>query len=107
MSSNVRVLDDTELRTIAQTDPLANRLRSFGDDLKHAKALTADLEHVLKRMDEEAEALEEAGVTMTYTLGPIGDAAAATRRDLHKDRGPAFEMPKLTAQEAAALPPIR
>jgi hypothetical protein len=102
MSKNVRVLDDTELRTVAQTDPLANRLRSFGDDLRHAKALTADLTTVLKRMDEEAAALEEAGVTMTYTLGPIGDAAAATRRDLHRDRGPTFEMPT-----EKTLPPIR
>jgi hypothetical protein len=103
MSSNVRVLDDTELRTVAQTDPLANRLRSFGDDLRHAKALTADLTTVLKRMDEEAAALNEAGVSMTYTLGPIGDAAAATRRDLHRDRGPTFEMPT----ETKPLPPIR
>jgi hypothetical protein len=107
MSSNVRVLDENELRTVAQSDPLANRLRSFGDDLRHAKALTADLTTVLKRMDDEAAALQEAGVTMTYTLGPIGDAAAACRRDLHRDRGPTFEMPKLTAQEAAKLPPIR
>jgi hypothetical protein len=106
MSSNVRVLDENELRTVAQSDPLANRLRSFGDDLRHAKALTADLTTVLKRMDDEAAALQEAGVTMTYTLGPIGDAAAACRRDLHRDR-PTFEMPKLTAQEAAKLPPIR
>jgi hypothetical protein len=85
MSSNVRVLDENELRTVAQSDPLANRLRSFGDDLRHAKALTADLTTVLKRMDDEA----------------------ACRRDLHRDRGPTFEMPKLTAQEAAKLPPIR
>jgi hypothetical protein len=106
MSSNVRVLDDTELRTIAQTDPLANRLRSFGDDLRHAKALTADLTSVLKRMDDEAEALEEAGVTMTYTLGPIGDSAAATRRDLARNNPNKFQMP-LTDKEAAALPPIR
>jgi hypothetical protein len=74
MSANVRVL--------AQQDPLANRLRSFGDDLKRARTLTADLEHVLKRMDEEASSLEAEGVTMTYTLGPVGDAAAAARRDL-------------------------
>jgi hypothetical protein len=107
MSSNVRVLDENELRTIAQGDPLANRLRQFGDDLRHAKALTADLTTVLKRMDEEAAALEEAGVTMTYTLGPIGDAAAACRRDLAKQRGPEFSLPKLTPEEAAALPPIR
>jgi hypothetical protein len=93
MSSNVRVLDDTDLRTVAQTDPLANRLRSFGDDLRHAKALTADLTTVLKRMDEEAAALNEAGVSMTYTLGPIGDAAAACRRDLHKDRPATFKLP--------------
>jgi hypothetical protein len=107
MSSNVRVLDENELRQVAQTDPLANRLRSFGDDLKKAKLMVEGLTATLKRMDDEAAALEEAGVTMTYTLGPIGDAAAATRRDLHRDRGPTFEMPKLTAQEAAALPPIR
>jgi hypothetical protein len=94
MSSNVRVLDETELRQVAQTDPLANRLRAFGDDLRHAKALTADLTTVLKRMDEEAAALQEAGVTMTYTLGPIGDAAAACRRDLHAPRNPTFKMPK-------------
>jgi hypothetical protein len=93
MSANVRVLNQDELRTISQSDPLANRLRSFGDDLKHAKALTADLTSVLKRMDEEAAALQEAGVTMTYTLGPIGDSAAATRRDLEKPRGPEFKLP--------------
>jgi hypothetical protein len=93
MSANVRVLDDNELRTVAQSDPLANRLRSFGDDLKHAKALTADLTSVLKRMDEEAAALNEAGVTMTYTLGPIGDAAAACRRDLHRERPSTFHLP--------------
>jgi hypothetical protein len=93
MSANVRVLDQAELRTIAQQDPLANRLRSFGDDLKHARALVADLTTVLRRMDEEANALEEAGVTMTYTLGPIGDSAAATRRDLERERGPKFTMP--------------
>jgi hypothetical protein len=103
MSSNVRVLDENELRQVAQTDPLANRLRSFGDDLKKAKLMVEGLTATLKRMDEEAAALEEAGVTMTYTLGPIGDAAAATRRDLHRDRGPTFEMPT----ETKSLPPIR
>jgi hypothetical protein len=93
MSANVRVLNQDELRTVAQSDPLANRLRTFGDDLKHARALVADLTSVLRRMDDEAAALEEAGVTMTYTLGPIGDSAAATRRDLEKPRAPTFTMP--------------
>jgi hypothetical protein len=106
MSSNVRVLDDNELRTIAQTDPLANRLRAFGDDLKKAKLMVEGLTATLKRMDDEAEALEEAGVTMTYTLGPIGDSAAATRRDLARNNPNKFQMP-LTDKEAAALPPIR
>jgi hypothetical protein len=93
MSNTVRVLDQNDVHRIAQQDPLANRLRSFGDDLKHAKALTADLTTVLKRLDEEAYALEQEGVTMTYTLGPIGDAAAACRRDLAKQRGPEFRLP--------------
>jgi hypothetical protein len=85
MSANVRVL--------AQQDPLANRLRTFGDDLKRAKALTADLETVLKRLDDEASSLTEAGVTMTYTLGPVGDAAGAARRDLEPRDRPTFTMP--------------
>jgi hypothetical protein len=39
---------------------------------------------------------------MTYTLGPIGDAAAACRRDLHKQRsGTEFKLP------TEPLPPIR
>lgn len=84
----------SHVRVLAQTDPLANRLRSFGDDLKHAKALTADLTSVLKRLDEEAASLTEAGVTMTYTLGPVGDAAASTRRDLDKTRAASFELPR-------------
>jgi hypothetical protein len=83
----------TNVRLLAQTDPLANRLRGFGDDLKHARALVADLTTVLRRMDEEAAALEEAGVTLTYTLGPIGDSAAATRRDLEPRDRPTFKMP--------------
>lgn len=81
----------SHVRALAQTDPLANRLRNFGDDLKHAKALVADLTTVLERLDTDSAALTEAGVTMTYTLGPIGDAAAAARRDIHAphlfDRG--------------------
>jgi hypothetical protein len=93
MSANVRVLNQDDIRMVAQQDPLANRLRTFGQDLKHAKALVADLTTVLKRMDEEAAALNEAGVTMTYTLGPIGDAAAACRRDLHRERPPMFKLP--------------
>jgi hypothetical protein len=88
-----RYFDKTSIHKLAQTDPIANRLRSFGQDLKHAKALTADLTTVLKRMDEEAAALNEAGVTMTYTLGPIGDAAAACRRDLHRERPNTFKLP--------------
>lgn len=75
-------------------DPLANRLRTFGDDLKTAKTLVSDLTHILKRLDDEAAALTQAGVTMTYTLGQVGDAAAAARRDLQPTGKPAFEMPR-------------
>jgi hypothetical protein len=85
MSANVRVL--------AQTDPLANRLRAFGDDLKRAKTLVADLERVLKLLDGNAELLRNDGVAMTYTLGQIGDAAAACRRDLAKTNPRTFQMP--------------
>jgi hypothetical protein len=93
MSNSVRVLDQNDVHRIAQQDPLANRLRSFGDDLLIAKQFVNDLTLALARLDNEAAALNEAGVTMTYTLGPIGDAAAACRRDLHKERPPAFKLP--------------
>lgn len=87
--SHVQLIDPR-----VQGDPTANRMRAWGDDLKHAKALVADLETVLRRLDEGAESLSEAGVRMTYTLGPVGDAAASTRRDIAKQKPTAFELPK-------------
>lgn len=93
MSANVRKLEPADVQQMAQTDPLANRLRHFGDDLKHAKALVYDLETVLARMDRDSAELTEAGVTMTYTLGPIGDAAAAARRDMARPTRTTFRMP--------------
>ncbi len=84
----------THVRVLAQTDPIANRLRSFGDDLRTAKAMVHDLTHLLKRIDEEANALEKDGITMTVTLGPIGDAAMAARRDIDRDTGRKFELPR-------------
>jgi hypothetical protein len=83
----------SHVRVLAQTDPLANRLRTFGDDLRQAKQTVADLTHLLKRLDDEASSLTEAGVTMTYTLGPVGDAAGAARRDLEPRDRPTFTMP--------------
>ena len=93
MNANVRTLQPHEVHAISQSDPTANRLRSFGEDLRKAKHRVDELTQILKRLDEESAALQEAGVTMTYTLGPIGDAAAACRRDLHKERPAQFKLP--------------
>ena len=84
----------SHVRVLAQTDPIANRLHNFGDTLRKAKTRLHELEALLKTLDEEAAALTDAGVTMTYTLGPVGDAAASTRRDLQPTGKPAFEMPR-------------
>lgn len=93
--SHVHVLTEEELaiRRIGQTDPTANRMRAWGDDLKHAKALVADLETVLRRLDEGAASLGEAGITMTYTLGPVGDAAATVRRTMDTPTNGTFSIP--------------
>ena len=40
---------------LAQQDPLANQMRAWGDDFRRAKALVADLERVLKRLDENGK----------------------------------------------------
>ena len=77
-----------------QGDPIANRLHNFGDTLRKAKTRLHELEALLKTLDEEAAALTDAGVTITYTLGPVGDAAASTRRDLQPTGKAAFEMPR-------------
>lgn len=83
----------SHVRVLAQRNPLANRLRAYGDDLLTAKAMIHDLTHLLKRLDEEAAALTEQGLTMTVTLGPVGDAAAATRRDMEKPNTRQFTLP--------------
>ena len=74
-----------------QQDPLANRLRALGDDIKTAKAMSHDLTHLLKRIDKESASLQEEGVTITLDLGPVGNNALATIRDLDQrhvfDRG--------------------
>jgi hypothetical protein len=88
----------SHVRVLAQTDPLPNRAKNFTEDLVTAKAMVHDLEHLLKRMDDTVEAIKaDTGLEMTYTLGPVGDSAASTRRDLAKKKPTAFALPRREA----------
>jgi hypothetical protein len=90
---NVRVLDDNELRAISQQDPVPNMVALYAEDAQSAKRHIADLTRLLRQLDEGRDKLAEHGITVDVDLGPIGDAAAACRRDLAKQRGPEFRLP--------------
>jgi hypothetical protein len=74
MSANVRVL--------AQQDPVQNMTALYAEDAQNARRHIADLTRLLKQLDEGKEKLAEHGITVDVDLGPIGNAAAAARRDL-------------------------
>ena len=80
-------MTEANVRLLAQQDPTANRMRAFGDDLRHAKALVADLTSVLKRLDEESSALTDAGVRIRAVLGP----REPTRLGVVRERGAATD----------------
>lgn len=82
------------VRQLAQQDPLANRMRAYGDDIRRAKIMVEDLTTILRRLDETGADLAEAGITLNYTLGQVGDAAASVRRDLEKQQGDKFTLPR-------------
>lgn len=82
------------VRDIAQSDPLPNLTTNLGTTLQAAKKRVGDLTSTLRELDTLQQNLLEHGLDMDIDLGPIGNAAAAARRDLEKQRPHTFEMPK-------------
>lgn len=87
--------DQSIIRNIAQSDPVPKLTQQYGEFTRMAKYMLADLTRILRHVDESAATLAEHGITVSVDLGPIGNAAAAARRDLEKQRdGNTFELPR-------------
>lgn len=71
-----------DVRALSQQDPLANRLRAFGDNVKTMRAMLDDATRLARTLDTEADSLREQGITITLDFGPVGNAFLAARRDL-------------------------
>lgn len=87
----LRKLADGHVRIVG--DPLAVQSKRFGETLRTAKAQVADLESTLRELDDLTGKLAEHGMKIDYTLGPIGDAAAHTRRDIDRENPRTFHLP--------------
>ena len=83
------------VRPIAQQDPVENLTRQYGAETQMARKHLDYLVNCLRSMDGLAEKLAEHGITVDADIGPIGNAAAAARRDLERETGrPTFSFPK-------------
>ena len=80
---------------LAQRDPVENLSSHYGASTQQARKHLDYLVNCLRAMDGLAAKLSEHGITVGADLGPIGNAAAAARRDLERDTGkPTFSFPK-------------
>jgi hypothetical protein len=84
-----------EATRLAQSDPVPNLTRQYAECTQAAKKHLEYLVTELRAIDNLADTLTEHGLTVSVDLGPIGNAAAAARRDLEKRKdAPAFKLPR-------------
>jgi hypothetical protein len=82
-------------RELAQQDPVPNLSANWASAAVGARTAVERLTTLLRDLDKTRDQLLEHGIEVSVDLGPIGNAAAAARRDLEKKRDtPAFEMPR-------------
>lgn len=86
-------MNDSAVREIAQSDPVPNLTSSWGQLAADARRKVDSLTTTLRELDKVTGTLVDHGMKVDVDLGPIGNAAAAARRDLEKDRGPTFNLP--------------
>ena len=80
---------------LAQTDPVPVLSARWGQTAAEARRKTESLVATLRELDQVAADLEGHGLTVDVDLGPIGNAAAAARRDLDRENPlPTFALPK-------------
>lgn len=83
-----------EARAIAQSDPVPNLTANWGTLAAKARHRVDELNSLLRELDKTTAALAEKGMVVSVDLGPVGNAAAAARRDLEKQKPHTFELPK-------------
>jgi hypothetical protein len=83
-----------EATRLAQTDPVPNLTGQAGQLAADARRKLDNLIYTLRELDKIRGTLAEHDITLEVDLGPIGNAAAAARRDLEKKRDqPTFKLP--------------
>ncbi len=75
----------SHVRVIAQHDPVQTLTARYGEAVATARRKVDLLTDALRDLDKTAALLAEAGVTIAADLGPVGDSAAAARRDMESD----------------------
>ena len=84
----------SHVRVISQAGVAENLNSRWSESVSAARKLVDALERELRQMDELASLLQhEHQFTVAADLGPVGNAAAATRRDLVERGGTMFAMP--------------
>lgn len=71
-----------EARTLAQTDPVPNLTKLWGETAARTRTAVANLETAMRELNKVEDQLKERGLTVSTDLGPVGNAARAARRDL-------------------------
>ena len=87
-------VNESAVRQLAQSDPVPNMASRWGAATARARDAVDNLTLCLRELDKVQEQLRERGMTVDVDLGPIGNAAAAARRDLERDTGRTFELPR-------------
>ena len=85
----------SEITQLANQSPVRALTTRLGELKDQADRELAHFVSTLKRIDETTDLLHAHGITTHVTLGPVGDSAAAARRDLAAQKpGRDFELPR-------------
>lgn len=87
-------MNDSAVRVLAQQNPIPNLTSVVGQTITEARDKIDSLTATLRALDKLTETLREHKVTVDVDLGVIGNAAAAARRDLERERPTTFELPR-------------
>jgi hypothetical protein len=83
------------VRQLAQANPVPNLTAQWTDHVMQARRLVGMLTSELRSIDDVQNSLGDHEIRVSVDLGPIGNAAAAARRDLEKQKpGTKFELPR-------------
>jgi hypothetical protein len=82
------------VRVLAQADPTPTIVTRWGEAVTVARERLSAFEDSLRELDKLHAQLAERDLTVSVDLGQVGNAAAAARRDLDKQTGQTFALPK-------------